>query len=139
MHVFIKIGKQISFPLCAREFYFGILSRKCCVSIVATFKLVPRVDSEDKIEEKQNFLSHNRHEPRPKPEENGHEEEGLLRAQAPVAHGGEYRALWRCLSETVCSVNLTGRSRRRRRGGEHMAESLHLLKTVYLLLTNNLC
>uniref|UniRef100_A0AAZ1X3J2 Acidic leucine-rich nuclear phosphoprotein 32 family member n=1 Tax=Oreochromis aureus TaxID=47969 RepID=A0AAZ1X3J2_OREAU len=37
-----------------------------------------------------------------KPEENGHEEEGLLRAEAPVALGGESPGLCASLSELIC-------------------------------------
>lgn len=37
-----------------------------------------------------------------KPEENGHEEEGLLRVEAPVALGGESLGLCASLLELIC-------------------------------------
>lgn len=55
----------------------------------ASFTLVPRVDTEREDRGESSFFAPQRPELTPKPEENGHEEEGLLRTEAPVADGGE--------------------------------------------------
>lgn len=83
------------------------------------------------------FFAPQRPELRPKPEENGHEEEGLVGAEAPVADRGEYPGLSRCLSEMLqCKLDRPEKEGWRAHG--RVSAAPEKCRNVCLLLTANL-
>lgn len=91
----------------------------CYVFIRASFTVIPRVDTEERTEEKRVFgIAETRTEP--EPEENGHEEEGLVRTAAPLTDRGSF-------------VLFTGVNRSEEvKGGEHMAGRLCVFTVTVL-------
>lgn len=73
--------------------YFSNLVRKCVIHSFANFTGVQRVDVGERISEKQVFRVADT-QTRAENRENGHEQEGFVRTEAPVAIRGEHYGLF---------------------------------------------